>query len=95
MVSVHSDNDSESEESCASHQSILMQDPNFVKLSQRPRCVLCSKFFTETDVVTESWEPTCKHHFHKACLVKWLQKNDGCPICKRAYVVGVHVAEEP
>lgn len=84
-----------SEVSNVSETSILIQDPAFLRLTERPRCVLCSKFFTEADTVTESWEPTCKHNFHQECLVCYLQKNDGCPICKKAYVVGIGVAEEP
>ena len=79
--------------SSVSQGSILMQDPAFVRLQQKPRCVLCSKFFTEEDTVTESWEPSCTHNFHKECIVSWLKKKDGCPVCKKAYVVGLVVAE--
>ena len=77
-----------------SSSSILMQDPKFVRLQQKPRCLLCSKFFADNDIVTESWEPSCTHNFHKECMVSWLQKKNGCPICKKAYVVGL-VVEDP
>ena len=90
MVSVASE---VSNVSSVSTRSTLMQDPALFRLSQKPRCVLCSKFFTDKDTVTESWEPSCTHHFHKECIVSWLRKKDGCPVCKKTYVVGLVVAE--
>lgn len=92
-TSIISDVSCESCTSNVSHVSIMLQDPNLRRLQQKPRCVLCSKFFKESDTVTESWEPTCHHHYHKDCLVKWLQRHDGCPVCKKAYVVGLKVQE--
>jgi Ring finger domain len=62
---------------------------DFSELQRRPRCVLCSKFFQDSDIVTESWDPSCQHHFHKECIVRWLQRKDGCPVCKKEYVVGL------
>ena len=29
---------------------------------------------------------TCKHNFHKRCIVGWLAVNTVCPICRRAQV---------
>lgn len=72
-------------------ESIVVSDTDFSELQRRPRCVLCSKFFKDTDVVTESWDPSCDHHFHKDCMVRWLQWKEGCPVCKKDYVVGVVV----
>ena len=65
---------------------ILQMNPEVAALAQKPRCVLCSKRFSGLDVVSTSRDPTCHHNFHQSCIVSWLQRNDGCPICKKPYL---------
>lgn len=60
-------------------------DPPLFLLQQKPRCVLCSKFFVHSDVVSCSKDAACVHNFHRGCIVSWLQKNCGCPVCKKSY----------
>lgn len=31
---------------------------------------------------TELIELSCRHHFHEACIDKWLRINATCPLCK-------------
>lgn len=34
----------------------------------------------------------CKHHFHKACIVRWLGIKGTCPVCRGR--VGEHAEPE-
>lgn len=65
---------------------ILLQNPSVTALAQKPRCVLCSKHFNGSDMVSESSDPTCHHIFHQTCIVSWLRKRNGCPVCKKSYM---------
>lgn len=62
------------------------QDSAAAYIAQRPRCVLCSKHFIDSDIVSESSDPTCRHFYHELCIVSWLRKSNGCPVCKKTYM---------
>ena len=42
-------------------------------------CTICLENFKGTDIIKEF---SCKHIFHKKCLLKWLEKSNDCPLCK-------------
>ena len=42
-------------------------------------CTICLENFKGTDIIKEF---SCKHIFHKKCLLKWLEKSNNCPLCK-------------
>jgi len=67
--------------------SHILKDPKVAALAKKARCVLCSKVFTGDDVVSQSTDPTCPHHFHSSCIVPWLRKCDHCPVCKKPYTI--------
>jgi hypothetical protein len=39
-------------------------------------CSICKE--TNTDKITQ-----CNHHFHNACLSRWSETKDTCPMCRR------------
>ncbi|KAK3194924.1 hypothetical protein Dsin_026234 [Dipteronia sinensis] len=42
-------------------------------------CCICLSAY---DDGTEMRELPCRHHFHCACIDKWLYINATCPLCK-------------
>ena len=50
-------------------------------------CALCSDPFIDGDQVVESNNPLCNHCHHKACMNRWLQFQNTCPVCNHPYVV--------
>ena len=43
-------------------------------------CAICLEDFKNTDIIKAFC--TCKHIFHKKCLLNWLKDHDICPLCK-------------
>lgn len=43
------------------------------------QCVVCQENFVPGDDVTSL---PCKHRFHRACVVPWLEKHHTCPTCR-------------
>mmetsp|Transcript_30826 Transcript_30826/g.46761 ORF Transcript_30826/g.46761 Transcript_30826/m.46761 type:complete len:247 (+) Transcript_30826:58-798(+) len=44
-------------------------------------CSICLEKFREGDGVIIS---ACSHVFHRECVLEWLQKKDGCPMCRQS-----------
>ncbi|GAB2211828.1 hypothetical protein Drorol1_Dr00025165 [Drosera rotundifolia] len=53
-------------------------------------CCIC---LTAYDHGIELREMPCGHHFHSACIEKWLYINSTCPLCKYDISKGSHEAE--
>lgn len=52
--------------------------------AERAQCSIC---LGDCDpVVCQLTTTRCEHVFHKACLDKWLNKSDNCPVCRRTVV---------
>jgi E3 ubiquitin-protein ligase RNF38/44 len=45
---------------------------------QETSCAVCLSDFEASD---ELRQLPCKHHFHTACIDKWLKRNKVCPLC--------------
>ncbi len=41
-------------------------------------CPVCCDALTSSTHLTLQ----CSHHYHSACLIKWLQNNKSCPVCR-------------
>ena len=50
-------------------------------------CAICFSPFEDHDLVCESNNLSCKHVFHKDCLVQWLERHEDCPICRNIYIL--------
>ena len=51
-------------------------------------CAICLSNFKPQQLVCESNNPSCRHIFHKDCMVDWLvNKNDSCPMCREVYLL--------
>ena len=42
-------------------------------------CPVCKDEFQIDDILMDL---PCKHHFHKDCILPWLNQHDSCPICR-------------
>jgi hypothetical protein len=48
---------------------------------EKDLCTICYCEFEELEKVMEL---KCKHLYHEECIVKWLEKNPKCPVCKQS-----------
>lgn len=49
-------------------------------------CAICLAEYIRHQRVCESSNPACTHMFHEECMVSWLMKHHGCPICRQKYI---------
>lgn len=49
----------------------------------QPDCSICLNPFL---IPNEKTYTACRHTFHQACLQKWLEEGDSCPICRRLLI---------
>lgn len=45
------------------------------------RCLICLQEFKNKEKIRVI--DMCKHIFHGECLLKWLQSEEKCPVCKK------------
>ena len=58
---------------------------NFVeKKYEEKTCAICfEKVKKECDINYCLKALTCKHQFHRRCLIPWIRTNDTCPVCRK------------
>jgi hypothetical protein len=44
-------------------------------------CVVCADEFAVGDTVVRL--PVCSHVFHERCALRWLERHNTCPMCRR------------
>lgn len=44
-------------------------------------CPICMEEYEEDCCITSGTQ--CDHFFHKHCIIKWMEKHDICPICRK------------
>ncbi len=49
-------------------------------------CPICMESYTDGDDIAWSYNEACTHVFHRECIVRWLMKNDDCPMCRASYL---------
>lgn len=50
------------------------------------RCSICLNDFQENH--SDAVQTECNHSFHDDCIAAWLDRHNGCPLCRHAIVVG-------
>jgi hypothetical protein len=48
-------------------------------------CAICLEDYKQGDEICWSHN-LCAHVFHQECIVEWLVRHDGCPICRRDFL---------
>jgi len=55
--------------------------PNAVVIDQETECCIC------LDKNDSPWTTAhCMHSFHAACMIKWMQQNPSCPVCRSSLI---------
>mmetsp|Transcript_78487 Transcript_78487/g.188208 ORF Transcript_78487/g.188208 Transcript_78487/m.188208 type:complete len:282 (-) Transcript_78487:121-966(-) len=60
-------------------KEIFCEDANASEGQLPAECCVCCEHFSADKVIRRT---PCKHVFHEACLARWLQVNDSCPVCR-------------
>lgn len=50
--------------------------------ANKGECVICLDGYRAGDTVCIAVNESCNHIYHRECVVKWLKKNDRCPLCR-------------
>ena len=50
-------------------------------------CSICLCPYKAHDDIASPKSNCCKHIYHSDCLMLWLSKNDGCPICRENIMI--------
>ncbi|ESQ30527.1 hypothetical protein EUTSA_v10012115mg [Eutrema salsugineum] len=53
--------------------------PNPTLEEEDNECVICMEDFKSGEELAEF---PCDHHFHKACILKWMKTSHKCPLCR-------------
>jgi hypothetical protein len=49
-------------------------------------CAICLEDYKQGDEVCWSNNRHCDHVFHRECIVEWLCRQDGCPVCRQDFL---------
>jgi len=49
------------------------------QLTSKEDCQVCFDHFQDEDTL---YKLPCKHMFHEACIMPWLEKHNTCPSCR-------------
>ncbi|CAA0820486.1 RING/U-box superfamily protein [Striga hermonthica] len=47
---------------------------------------VCPTCLEEYDVENPKIITKCKHHFHLACILEWMERSDTCPVCDQEMI---------
>ncbi|KAG4148189.1 hypothetical protein ERO13_D05G270820v2, partial [Gossypium hirsutum] len=56
-------------------------------IEREDECAICLEEFVEGEEV--AWMP-CGHGYHEGCIVKWLETNHICPLCRYEMPTLIH-----
>jgi hypothetical protein len=49
-------------------------------------CPICLSTFQDGASICFSRQSTCRHCYHKECIIPWLVQHDECPYCRCRYI---------
>lgn len=67
----------------SSHKLMQSQVHVDTMSKQNLTCPICLVDFFERELVTACDSGGCGNWFHRECLVKWLDRSDSCPCCRK------------
>ena len=69
----------------------LTVEPQMIANAEEKECVICYEVLSKSKnyCVTE-----CGHEFCFACMMKHVQRNDGCPVCRAVVIEGVEDSDD-
>lgn len=70
----------QSNQSIQSFHSLLLCHLHMDDTNPNVICPICYNALAFFDVISEL---TCKHKFHNDCIIKWISKNNSCPLCRK------------
>ncbi|KAL7459998.1 hypothetical protein ACHAXS_000468 [Conticribra weissflogii] len=56
--------------------------------AQGEECNICLSSFQVGDLAAWTRKGGCVHAFHEECISKWLLVREGCPMCRRSFLLG-------
>ncbi|KAL7461945.1 hypothetical protein ACHAXS_002353 [Conticribra weissflogii] len=56
--------------------------------AQGEECNICLSSFQVGDRAAWTKKGGCVHAFHEECISKWLLVREGCPMCRRSFLLG-------
>lgn len=51
------------------------------------KCFICLKSYKVGDTIYWSPNDECTHSFHSKCMMRWLLKNNECPLCQNDFLL--------
>lgn len=54
--------------------------------SDGDRCAICLASYSNGLEICLSHNPQCRHQYCKPCIMKWLMRNEDCPVCRRPFL---------
>lgn len=48
-------------------------------------CSICHKDYKKSDLIVKL--PNCNHFYHGECILKWLNQNNSCPLCRETNIL--------
>jgi hypothetical protein len=78
---------------CTEHTPLKSMEDRFSKSNSSTLtakkehiCGICNQECDEHQYVCLSYNQKCKHMFHAKCMIRFLMKEDHCPICGEWYL---------
>ena len=76
---------------CSTGTSLTWTHDNGPKREVPNLCCICLTDYQSGQEIAWSSNRSCRHVFHKSCLMPWLIKTQHCPVCRQSFLVSSDV----